>query len=313
MRAAAGGDDRRAGQVAVVRRVTWIGLCANLLLAGFKFAAGVLGNSAAVVADAVHSLSDGVTDVAVLVGTCFWCRPPDEAHPYGHQRIEILVTVFIGLMLAVAAVGLGYDAVVGLAGTREDPPRTVALIAALTSLVVKETLYHYTRAAGRKVRSSALTANAWHHRTDALSSIPVAAAVGLALFDPALSFLDHVGALLVALLVLLAAWKIAAPALDKLVDRGAPAADLAAIRRIATAVPGVREIHGVRTRFSGGGLLVDLHVLVQGDLSVRDGHAVADEVKRALLDHGPDIEDAVIHIEPCEEERRLPPGSAGPA
>jgi cation diffusion facilitator family transporter len=297
-----------AGQVAVVQRVTWVGLAANLLLCAFKFAAGLLGNSAAVVADAVHSLSDGVTDVAVLVGIRYWSRPPDEGHPYGHKRIETLVTAFIGVMLTAAAFGLGYEAVVGLAAPREDAPSLVALVAALSSLAVKEVLYHYTRIAGRKVRSSALAANAWHHRTDALSSIPVAAAVGLALFDPTLAFLDHVGALLVAVMVLVAAWKIAAPALDQLIDRGACAADAAAIQRLAEAVPGVREVHGLRTRFAGVGILVDVHVLVTGSLTVCEGHRIADEVKRVLVTDGPNIEDVVVHIEPFEEESQRPSG-----
>lgn len=297
--------------MAVVRRVTWVGFAVNLLLAGFKLVAGLAGNSAAVVADAVHSLSDCVTDVAVLVGIRYWSRPPDETHPYGHQRIETLVTAFIGMMLAAAACGLGYHAVVGLADPRQDAPGPVALVAALSSIVVKEALYHYTRIAGTRVRSSALAANAWHHRSDALSSIPAAAAVGLALFDPHLSFLDHVGELLVAMLVLVAAWKIAAPALDQLADRGASAADTKAIQRLAEAVPGVREVHGLRTRFAGVGILVDVHVLVAGSLTVCEGHRIADEVKRVLVADGPNVEDAVIHIEPFEEESRRPPGSPG--
>jgi cation diffusion facilitator family transporter len=292
---------RLAGQVAVVRRVTWVGFAVNLVLSGFKLAAGLLGNSAAVVADAVHSLSDCVTDVAVLVGIRYWSRPPDAGHPYGHQRIETLVTAFIGLMLAAAAFGLGWHAIEGLTAERDDPPTLVALVAALSSIIVKEALYHYTRIAGTRVRSSALTVNAWHHRSDALISIPAAAAVGLALFDPTLAFLDHVGELLVAMLVLVAAWKIATPALDQLVDRGASVADTKAIQRLAEAVPGVREVHGLRTRFSGVGLMVDVHVLVAGSLTVCEGHRIADEVKRVLVTDGPNVEDAVIHIEPFEE------------
>jgi cation diffusion facilitator family transporter len=308
---AAAPSNRLAGQVAVVRRVTWVGFGVNLVLAAFKLAAGILGNSAAVVADAVHSLSDGVTDVAVLVGIRYWSRPPDEDHPYGHRRIETLVTAFIGMMLAAAAFGLGWHAIEGLTAERDDPPTLLALIAALTSIVVKEALYHYTRIAGTRVRSSALAANAWHHRSDALSSIPAAVAVGLGLFDPSLAFLDHVGELLVALLVLVAAWKIAAPALDQLIDRGASAADTAAIQRLAEGVPGVREVHDLRTRFSGVGILVDVHVLVTGSLTVCEGHRIADEVKRLLVADGPNVEDVVIHIEPFEEASHNPPAPAG--
>ncbi|HUT77596.1 MAG TPA: cation diffusion facilitator family transporter [Polyangia bacterium] len=302
-----GPGNHGAGQIAVVRRVTWVGFVVNLLLTGFKLVAGLVGNSAAVVADAVHSLSDCVTDVAVLVGIRYWSRPPDETHPYGHKRIETLVTAFIGVMLAAAAFGLGWDAIKGLTAERDDPPTVLALIAALTSIVLKEALYHYTRIAGTRVRSSALAANAWHHRSDALSSIPASVAVGLALYDPTLAFVDHVGELLVAMLVLVAAWKISAPALDQLVDRGASAADTAVIRCLAEAVPGVREVHELRTRFAGVGILVDVHVLVTGSLTVCEGHRIADEVKRSLVADGPNVEDAVIHIEPFEEASHGPP------
>ena len=285
-------------QARVVRRVTWIGLVANVLLSGVKFAAGVLGSSQAVVADAVHSLSDCATDIAILIGVRYWSAPPDSCHPYGHRRIETLITVFIGLALGGVAVALGYEATCGLLAGEVRRPEPIALGAALLSVAVKEVLYHWTRAAGRRAGSPALVANAWHHRTDALSSIPVALAVGAAWYDPSLAFLDGVGTVVVAGFILFAAWRIITPGLGELTDRGAAKQDVAAITALAGGMDGVREVHAVRTRRSGLGLLVDLHVLVDPKLTVCEGHDIASAVKRALLERGPGVLDVVVHIEP---------------
>ncbi|MFO8073885.1 MAG: cation diffusion facilitator family transporter [Polyangia bacterium] len=290
-------SDRRLA----VRRITIVGLACNLGLAGLKLAAGIVGSSAAVVADAVHSLSDTVTDVAILVGVRYWYRPPDRDHPYGHGRIETLVTALIGLVLAAAALGLAYDAARDLARGSLRTPGPVALAAALVSIAVKEALYRATRATGRRVRSPALEANAWHHRTDALSSLPAALAVGAALIDPSLSFLDSIGAIAVAALVLIAAWKITAPALRQLADQGADPGVRAEIERLAFDHPEVREVHRVRTRLAGSSLLVDLHVLVDGELSVRQGHNIAAAVRARLLEDGPGVVDVVVHVEPFDE------------
>jgi cation diffusion facilitator family transporter len=288
-------------QARVVKRVTWIGLAANLALAGIKLAAGLLGNSQAVVADAVHSLSDCVTDLAILIGVRYWSQPPDAEHPYGHRRIETLVTVFIGLALAGVAIGLSWDAIDALIVGGHTAPGPIALGAAVLSIVIKEVLFHYTKAAGARVDSSALKANAWHHRSDALSSVPAALAVGGAMLDPALAFLDSVGAIAVSLFILLAAWKIVAPALDQLIDRGAPPEVAGEITRVAMSVPGVREVHKVRTRHSGLGLHVDLHALVEDELTVQQAHDIATEIKSRLLEHGPKVLDVVVHVEPFHD------------
>jgi cation diffusion facilitator family transporter len=288
----------QAVQARAIRRVTWVGLAVNVALSGIKLAAGTLGKSQAVVADAVHSLSDCATDLAILIGVRYWTRPPDAEHPYGHRRIETLVTVFIGLALAGVAVGLAWEAIGALVAGEHDLPGPIALGAALVSIAAKEALYRWTRAVGARVGSRALAANAWHHRSDALSSIPAAIAVGAALIDPSLAFLDSVGAIAVAGFILLAAWKIVAPALDELIDRGAAPEIAAEITRIAGAVAGVREVHGVRTRRSGLGLHVDLHALMDDELTVHQAHDIATEIKRALIERGPDILDVVVHVEP---------------
>ena len=292
-------DDRHL--VSEVRRVTLIGLVANVALSALKFEAGILGNSQAVVADAVHSLSDMVTDVAVLVGVKFWSKPPDECHPHGHRRIEFLVTIFIGLLLASVSFGLIYNALSTLHEVQKGPPGAIAFFAAVLSIFIKELLYRWTISKGREIKSTALIANAWHHRSDGLSSVPAAVAVAGAALVPGLAFLDHLGAIVVSMFILQAAWKIVRPSVEQLVDRGAPEEICLGIEQLACATPGVREVHAIRTRHIGSGIEVDLHVLVDPSLSVKEGHRISEEVKRRLIDYVSDVVDVVVHLEPYEE------------
>ena len=285
-----------------VKKATWFGLVTNLLLSAFKIAAGIIGNSQAIVADGVHSLSDTTTDIAILIGVNYWYAPPDEDHPYGHGRIETIVTFLIGLLLALVALGLSYNAIISFNDTRQSPPGLIALIAALISLSSKEALYHWTVSVGEKAKSSALIANAWHHRSDGLSSIPAAMAVVGARLVPEWHFLDQVGAIVVSVFVLQAAYRIAWPALKELADTGAPADECGAIVDSCLNVEGVRATHKLRTRRIGHGWQVDIHVQVDGDLTVRHGHDIAGKVKQCLVDEGPSIIDVIVHIEPWEED-----------
>lgn len=288
-----------SSRVSTIRFAGWIGLLVNLVLAAAKLVAGVLGHSQAVVADAVHSLSDIVTDVALIFGVRYWSAPADERHPHGHRRFETLITVFIGLMVAAAAVGIGWEAVTSF-GKPSHPPAIIALIASLVSIGTKEALYRWSVKVGRATGSSALVANAWHHRTDALSSIPVAIAVAIAMVDHRLAVVDQIGALVVSVFVLHAAIRIIRPALDELVDAGAPSAHREELERLALDVDGVRAAHALRTRYIGSELAVDVHVEVDADLSVADGFEIARRVKQDLLQRGPDVADVVVQIEPHE-------------
>jgi len=292
-----------AAHAAEVRRVTWIGMAINIGLAALKLVCGLLGNSQAVVADAVHSVSDCATDVAILIGVRYWNKPPDACHPHGHRRIETVVTVLIGLSLAGVALGLGYRAVATMLAPHGGPPGWIALLAAAVSIVSKETLYHWTVVVGHRVKSSAVVANAWHHRSDAFSSIPAFVAVGGAMLMPAWTWLDHVGAIVVSLFILHAAFNILRPAYNELIDTGASMMVSRKLALLAEGVEGVREVHGLRTRFVGGGLHVDLHVLVDPHLTVAEGHRIAGKVKYELLKEGPDVADVLVHLEPFEEEQ----------
>ncbi len=286
-----------AASAAMIRRAAWVGLVVNLVLVAIKAAAGIIGHSHAVLADAVHSLSDLVTDVALIVGVRFWSAPADDDHPHGHGRIETLVTAAIGLSLAAVAVGLGHDAIRG--GGQAAAPTTIALVGALVSIISKEILYHWTVGVALRCDSPALAANAWHHRSDALSSLPAALAVGVALILPAWAFVDRIGAALVCVFILVAALRIVRPVLAQLADHGAPHKDRALLESLAEKVPGVRGVHALRTRYSGPKLQVDLHIEVDGDLTVSAGHAIAHAVQSKLVGDGPGVIDVVVHIEPA--------------
>ncbi|GAA4895061.1 cation diffusion facilitator family transporter [Ferrimonas pelagia] len=282
-----------------VQRITWLGLWANLALALFKIVAGTLGHSRAVVADGVHSLSDLISDIAVLIGVNIWSAPADSDHPYGHQRFETAVTLFIGVMMFVAALGIAWDAHSAWQQQSLRDTGMIALIAALSSIAIKEGLFRWTLREGQRLGSSAVIANAWHHRSDAYSSMPAAIAVAGAMLLPGQLWIDLIGAGVIALFILHASVKICLPAFHELLDKGAPEGVTARLTELALAVDGVQEIHKLRTRFHGG-LMVDMHLTVNGNLTVRQGHAIAEAVEQKLLSEGNDVREVLIHIDPCD-------------
>lgn len=216
-----------------IKKVTWIGCIVNLLLAGVKFAVGIAGCSQAVIADAVHSISDMATDFLVILGVRYWSAPPDDEHPYGHGKIEAIVTALIGLALASVAIGLGYSALSTLYQPHARQTTWVAIIGPVLSIALKEMLYRWTVTVGTRARSTAVVANAWHHRSDALSSIPAIIAVAVAAISPSWFFVDNIGALIISLFILKVAWEIVRPSLSELADHGASLKDRTRIRRIA--------------------------------------------------------------------------------
>lgn len=286
----------------LVRRVTWIGLLVNLGLSLFKGIAGYLGSSQAVMADAVHSLSDCVTDIAVLVGSHYWSRPPDAEHPYGHRRFETFVTILIGLALLGAALGIGWEAVTSIQSDAHPIPGWIAALAAAVSVVAKEVLYRWSAYWGRATQSAAVLANAWHHRLDAISSIPALLAVTGAILIPSWTMLDRIGALLVALLVLQAAFRIIWPGLKELMDWGAPREVCEKMRDVALAHPAIRDAHRIRTRYQSGSIFADMHIVVDGNMKVKDGHDVAEHVRKAVIQQVPGVVDVIVHVDPHQVE-----------
>lgn len=291
-----------------IRRITWIGLWINLFLSALKFTAGVFGHSSVLIADAVHSLSDLLTDFAVILGSKYWSRPPDRDHPYGHAKIETLITLLIGSALILVAFGLLVEAVQSLFSLLQQgaptSPTSLALVAALISVAVKEFLFRITVRVGMRIKSSAVIANAWHHRSDALSSIPAAVAVGTCLLlGDRYAFLDPVGTVVVALMIVYAAWQIIRPTFAALLDAGASAAHCDRIAELIESVPGIRSLHKLQTRFVGPtGISVALHVQVDPDMSVTDAHTLTHEIKAKLLREDPDVIDVFVHVEPTGPE-----------
>ncbi len=284
-------------------RVGLAGLLVNLALSALKIMAGLFGGSRAVLSDGVHSLSDVTTDIGVIFSARYCTEPADRQHPYGHGRVDILISLGISLFMAAAGLGLLISAAGHLLRSTETQPGLIALWAAIVSLVGKEVLFRWTHRRALLLKSPSLQTNAWHHRSDAFSSIPVIVAVVGARYLPGWHFLDSVGGLIVSLLILKLAWKLGFKALRQLSDTAAPADTVRAIKQLADNVQGVKEVHQIRTRFLGRGWGVDLHVLVDSKISVRSGHQIADQVKEALLGQRPDVVDIVVHIEPDGDHR----------
>lgn len=281
-----------------------VGLIGNVALCIVKITAGIVGNSQAVVADGIHSVSDIATDLALLVGAHYWCKPPDSNHPYGHGRLETLIALGLASILTVAGFGLTARSLATLQSGETAAPGWIAAVAALVSLVSKEVMFRWTLSRGKEINSPAIKANAWHHRSDAFTSIPALLAVVGARLMPQWWFLDAVGAVIVAAMIFRAAWSIGADSLQSLMDRGASSKVIEEIRKIAYDIDGVEEVHAVRSRNIGRGWSVDLHVLVPDELSVRRGHEIAEEVKQHLLNEHKNVIDVVVHIEPLHSHSR---------
>ena len=280
-----------------ISRVTWIGAIVNVSLSAIKLVLGILFHSATLVADGIHSLSDLISDAAVLIGVRFWNAAPDADHPYGHGRIETLVTVLIAVMLVVVAVGIAMSAIKSF-GQPQEAPGGPAAIAAAISIVAKEILFHWTARNAKRVSSSALYANAWHHRSDALSSVPAFIAILVAWIYPEIAFVDAIGAIVVAAMLLVMALKLLMPALFQLTERGASEGVCKKIHEIASSIPGVRDAHAIRSRQIGQGYFIDLHIEVDPQMTVADAHAISEQVENEIIKDTPDVVDVIVHIEP---------------
>ena len=289
----------------VMRRVTLVGAVTNLLLALTQLVGGVITQSQALVADGAHTLSDLSSDILVLFAARKANAAADALHPYGHGRIETLATVGVGLILVAVACGIVADAVRRmLSPDALLSPTPLALALAALAIVSKEILYHYTMRAARRIRSSLLEANAWHHRSDVVSSIVVIIGVGATLAG--LRFMDAVAAVLVALLIGRMGLKMIWDSAYELIDTGVEPEDQRIMLDAARNTEGVRDAHDLRTRRMGGMLLADIHVLVAPRISVSEGHRISEAVCRALRGVQDDLGDILVHIDPEDDQERAP-------
>lgn len=288
-----------------IARVTLTGSVVNLLLVGLKAVAGVAGHSAAMISDAVHSLSDFVTDIVVLVFVRVSARPQDDDHDYGHGKYETIATLFIGLALAAAAIGIVVSGAQKLAawlqGEDLQAPGMLALWAALASIVVKEILYQYTRIKGKKLDSPALEANAWHHRSDALSSIGAAIGIGGAiLLGKRWTVLDPLASIVVGAMLVKVAWDLLGPSFSELTDSSLPANTENEMLEIIRSVDGVEDPHNLRTRRIGNRVAAEVHIRMDGTRTLADAHGKASEVERRFRERfGPESH-IIIHMEPLK-------------
>ncbi|MDY0362434.1 MAG: cation diffusion facilitator family transporter [Desulforegulaceae bacterium] len=275
-----------------------VGLIVNLILSAIKFCGGYFGNSKALIADSIHSLSDSITDIIIMAGVLFWTKPPDAEHPYGHRRLETITTLILGFVLLCASFAIGYDALTDLDKPKNSIPKEIALYAALLSIISKEILYRITNNFGKKIKSPALIANAWHHRLDALSSIPAFFAVAGAILLPEIKYIDIAGALIVSVFIFQASLKILWPGLEEILGKGASQNICNNIIKTAKNIPDVIDAEKLRTRYNGLKIFADLNIIVKGDISVKKGYTIAESVKKQIMKKNPDIEDIIIHVEP---------------
>lgn len=281
------------------RNVTLIGALVNIVLIGLKLLAGIFGKSNALIADAVHSISDLFTDVVVLIGIWRGRRPPDDRHPFGHGRIEALFTAIVGIFLVGTALYLGLHAARDIYFHHDSRPNALAIIGAGVSIVLKEVLYQYTVLTGRRMKSQLVVANAWHHRSDAFSSVAVLAGVSLAQIKPSWHIFDAFAALLVSFFILKVGLDILVNTFRELSDAAPDPETMKGIRACAMGVKGVMEMHDLRVRTSGGLHQIEIHIVVDASLTVKEGHGIAKEVEACLINDIDDVGRAIVHVDPC--------------
>ena len=292
-------------RVKEIAKVTLKGSIVNLLLVCVKVAAGVAGHSAAMVSDAVHSLSDLLTDFVVLAFVRVSGRPKDESHDYGHGKFETMASLLIGIFLAAAAIGIVVSGAVKLSswlqGEDIPAPGRMALWAALLSIAAKELLFRYTDAQGRKLDSPALRANAWHHRSDALSSI--GAAIGIAgalLLGDRWTVLDPLASIVIGAMLVKVAWDLLGPSFGELTDSSLPAETEQEIIRMIRDIPGIFEPHNLRTRRIGRLIAAEVHIRLDGSQSLSEAHEKASEVERRFKERFGRESHIIVHMEPLK-------------
>ena len=288
-----------------IYKATLMGSAGNAALLTFKFIAGVLGNSSAMIADAVHSLSDFVTDLLVLVFVSISAKPQDQSHDYGHGKFETIASFLIGLALVAAATGIVVSGVLKflawLDGAQLEAPGWIALWAALLSIAIKEMLYQYTARKGRQLDSQVMIANAWHHRSDALSSIGAALGIGLAiLLGQRWTVLDPLASIVVGLMLVKVAYELLKTSINELTESSLPADTEQEIMQIIQSFDDVRQPHNLRTRRIGNRIAIEAHVRMDGRLPLSTVHERATTIERKLKERFGAHTHVTLHMEPIK-------------
>ncbi len=285
----------------IVNKMSRVGILGNVLLAGFKLFAGVIGKSGAMVSDAVHSLSDVFATVIAFFGVRLSRQPEDEEHPYGHERIESVASLFLGLILAGTGLGIGYTGLRKLfAPEALEVPTLLPLIAAAVSIAAKEGMFQYTMHYAKKLNSSAFKADAWHHRSDAFSS--VGSFIGIGLAKLGFPVMDPIASLVICLFILKIAFDISRDAVSKMLDTSCGEEFEQGVRTFVEAQSGVRHIDLLHTRQFGNKVYIELEIAVQGDLPLVEAHAIAESVHHSLEKEYPSVKHVMVHVNPDTEE-----------
>jgi cation diffusion facilitator family transporter len=283
----------------IIRKVTIVGAIVNCLLAASQIIFGIIGHSQALLADGFHTLSDLLSDFIVLFAIRQSSQAADEDHPYGHGRIETLATVLLGFLLVGAGLGIGYRGIASILIAKQSNPELITLLFAALAIVAKESLYHYTIRAAKRIRSSLLESNAWHHRSDALSSIVVLIGISTQLLG--IPYMDAVAAVVVAIMIIIMGYRLARNAFAELIDTSL---DIELVDQVKCLIEGnqcVREIHSLRSRSMGGLGYVDAEILVNPRLTVSEAHYIAFSLEQAIKDEFSQIIDVSIHVDPLTE------------
>ncbi|MDE7396585.1 MAG: cation diffusion facilitator family transporter [Muribaculum sp.] len=294
-----------------IYKVTLVGTAVNIVLVGLKFFAGIFGHSSAMIADAVHSLSDFVTDIIVLAFVRIAGKPRDKSHDYGHGKYETFASLIIGVLLVIAGLGLAVNGVEliikNLRGDVLESPTMLALIVAILSIVSKEWLFRYTRNQGQVLNSSVTIANAWHHRSDAISSAGTLVGIAGAMFlGGKWRILDPIAAVVVSVFIIKSGIDIIRPSISELLESSLPESQEKEIRRLVLSIDGIQHVHNLRTRRIGNRIAVDLHAKMAGDMSLTLAHNKATAAENAIKKQYGSNTIVNIHMEPIEESSRKP-------
>ena len=284
----------------IVKKLSHVGILGNVALAAFKLFAGIFGRSGAMISDAVHSLSDVFATLIAYVGVRLSKREEDAEHPYGHERLECVASLALGLILAGTGLGIGYSGVLKLLGDRSalEVPTMLPLIAAVVSILVKEGMFWYTLAYAKRLDSAAFKADAWHHRSDALSSIGSFIGIGMAKLG--FPVMDPIASLIICLFILKVAYDISKVAIGQMLDTSCDNAFVEKVRAFVLEQPGVKKIDLLRTRQFGNKIYVDLEIAVQRDISLVAAHDIAEHVHDAMEKEFPNVKHVMIHVNPEE-------------
>jgi cation diffusion facilitator family transporter len=294
----------------LIKRVTIIGAIINAILVVAKITFGLLGNSSALFTDGIHSLSDTFSDLFILMCAFFANRDKDENHPYGHQRIETAATVFLSLLLILAGVGLAYHAYISFISAHTYPHK-YTIIVAIASVVLNEWLYRYTLKAGKKINSDLLIANAWHNRSDSLSSLIVL--IGIIGALAGFPIMDSIAAIIVSIIIIKIGIKWGLKSMSELVDTAADPNIIKSIDLIIKKTPGVISLHNLRTRMMAGNVILDVHILVDSNITASEGHYIGELVRANVAKNIKNIQDMTIHIDTESHNEDFPEYNQLPA